>query len=87
MPKYTNEKNVSSSHYAVVTPSDTVNFTIEQEAKHCRAVYVGGAGIVQAVRPDNTVVAFTCVAGGILPIVAKRINTTSTTATLIVALF
>lgn len=88
MPKHTTEKLVSSSYYEVITPSDTVNFVINGEERHCRGLYVGTTGNIRAVRPDDTVVTFTAVpAGAILPIVAKRINLTSTTATTIVALF
>lgn len=66
-----------------ITKSDTVNFT----RGLCDAIYVGGAGIVVAVQEDGTAVNFTAVAGEILPIAAKRVNSTTTTATLMVALF
>lgn len=68
--------------YAAVTPSDTVNFVTQPEA-----LYVGGAGNLVAVLPDNTTVTFTGVtAGSVLPIRCKRVNNTNTTATAIVAL-
>lgn len=51
------------------------------------AVYVGGAGIVVAVMEDGTKPQFTCVAGQLLPIAVKRIDSTSTTATLTYALY
>lgn len=80
-----------ATDYVAVTPSDTVNFTnTSGVTMPCRALWIGGAGIVQAVRMDDTVVAFTCAAGSVLPIRCKRVNSTvpsSTTATLIVALF
>lgn len=42
---------------------------------------VGTAGDVVAVRPDNTAVTFkNCSAGEYLPIVARRVNSTGTTA-------
>lgn len=66
-----------------VTKSDTVNF----EPGPCDALYVGGAGIVVAVFEDGTTVNFTAIAGGILPIRIKRVNSTTTTATLTVALY
>ena len=44
-------------------------------------------GIVVAVQEDGTAVSFTCAAGDILPIAAKRVNSTTTTATLMVALY
>lgn len=71
----------TSPYYAAITPSDTVNFP----DGICVAIYVGGAGIVQVVRYDDVVVPFTAVAGGLLQVMAKRVNTSSTTATLMVA--
>ncbi len=50
-------------------------------------LYVGGAGIVQLVPPSQTTpVAFTVVAGQILPVPFQGINATGTTATLLVGL-
>ena len=69
--------------YAAVTPSDSTDFD-----SIARAIYVGGAGNVVAVRHDGTTVTFTGVqAGTVLPVACRRINSTSTTATSIVALF
>jgi hypothetical protein len=51
------------------------------------SLWVGGAGIVVALMEDNTVAQFTCVAGSLLPITFKRVNSTTTTATLMVALY
>ena len=65
-----------------VTPSDTVNLR-----DLCRAIYVGVSGNVAVVFPDDTVVTFTAVPVGILEVQAKRINSTNTTATDMVALF
>lgn len=68
----------------VVTKSDTVNFTNGL----CRALYVGGAGDVAIVFQDDSVVTFSSVpAGTQLMVRAKRINSTNTTATLMVAMF
>ena len=73
--------NVSIS-YEAVTPSDSTDLTTL-----ARAIYVGGAGNVVAVQHDGTAVTFTGVpAGTVLPIAVRRINSTSTTATAIVAL-
>lgn len=66
-----------------ITPSDTVDFMDGLTD----AIYIGGAGIAQVVQQDGTVGAFTCVAGQILPIKAKRVNATSGTATLMRALY
>lgn len=69
--------------YAQVTPSDSVNLT-----EPSRSLFIGGAGNVAAVRMDGTAVTFTNVgAGTILPIIARRVNATNTTATNIVALW
>jgi len=68
--------------YEAVTPSDSTDLTTL-----ARAIYVGGAGNVAAVQHDGTAVTFTGVpAGTVLPIAVRRINSTNTTATAIVAL-
>lgn len=79
---------------AAITKSDTVNYdgTTYSAAPTTRpipadAIYVGGAGIVVAVFPDGTAVNFTATAGQILPIQTIRVNSTTTTATLMVALY
>lgn len=66
-----------------ITKSDTVNFPLGL----CDAVYVGGAGVVVAVFQDGATASFTAVAGQVLPIRVKRVNSTNTTATLMVALY
>ena len=59
-----------------VTPSDTVNFTT-----NARSLYVGVAGDVAVVTPAGTVLLHKNVpAGAILPISAKRVSATNTTA-------
>lgn len=69
---------------AAITPHDSTNIT----GAPTRAVYVGGAGNVVAVMASGNVVTFTGVpAGTILPIRVDRVNSTSTTATSLVALF
>ncbi len=68
-----------------ITKSDTVN--IRTDGRLTDAVQVGGAGIVVAVMQDDTTCAITAVAGEILPIAIKRINSGTTTATLCVALY
>lgn len=67
-----------------VTKHDTNNFP----GGACNAIYVGGAGVMAVVMADNgEVINFTCVAGQILPVRAKRVNATNTAATLMVALY
>ena len=66
-----------------ITPSDTVGFT----KGLCRAIYVGGAGNFVAL-VDGVAITFNgALAGNIYPIQATRVNSTSTTATNLVALF
>ena len=49
--------------------------------------YVGGAGVVVAVWPDGSTSSLTATAGSVLPLRLIRVNSTSTTATLLVALY
>lgn len=67
---------------AVIAPSDSVDIGFTTFG-----IYVGGAGNVAVVWPDGSVSLFSGVAAGtLLPIQARRINLTNTTATLMVAL-
>lgn len=77
-----------------ITKSDTVNYdgstfsaAAATQAIPADAIYVGGAGIVVAVFPNGAAVNFTAVAGEILPLQTIRVNSTTTTATLMVALY
>jgi hypothetical protein len=77
------DRTESSPTYAVVTPHDTTNL-----ARLTRGLYVGGTGNLVAVMDDGTTCLFSAIpVGTILPIQCKRVNSTSTTATLIVALY
>lgn len=72
----------------VVVPSDTVDYVKQGTSDNlASALFVGGAGIVAMVFQDGTVVNFTCTAGQRLDIKHRRINSTNTTATLMVALY
>ena len=51
------------------------------------AIYCGGAGVVVVVWGNGTTSSFTVVAGQILPVAAKRVNSTDTTGTLLIALY
>ena len=65
-----------------ITPSDTVDFD-----SIAKSIYVGGAGTVVLVTPTGTVLTFVGVpVGTVLPVCAKRINSTSTTATNLIGL-
>jgi hypothetical protein len=68
--------------WKAITKSDTVNLG------NCIGIYVGGAGDLALVGQDDAVVTFSAVpAGTVLPCGAKRVNSTNTTATLLVALY
>jgi len=73
----------SAYRWVAVTPSNSTDLV-----SGARGIYVGGAGDVAAVGQDDVAVTFVGVAAGtILTIQPKRINSTSTTATSIVALY
>lgn len=64
-----------------VTKSDSADLSYVS-----RGIYVGGTGDVAAVMVSGDVVTFSAVpAGTLLPLRCKRINSTNTTATLMVA--
>lgn len=68
---------------AAITPSNTADFLLGETA----AVTASGAGNIAAVFADNAVVVIAMAAGQLLPIKIKRINSTSTTATGLTALY
>lgn len=69
---------------ATITKSDTVNIP----GGPCRTIWVGGTGDVVVVTPSGNVVTFSGVPAGYeLRVNALRVNSTSTTATNMVALF
>ena len=79
---YPNQITVPANRWESVTPHDSTNLTYWP-----RAIYVGGAGNISAVDINNNAVTFTGVAAGsVLPIRPKRINSTGTTATGLVAI-
>ena len=79
---YTAGLDSPANHAETVTPSDSVDLTTV-----ARALYVGAAGDVAVLMNDDSTATFVGVAAGsILPIRVKRVNSTSTTATSIVAL-
>lgn len=70
------------SRAAAVTPSDTVAITTPT-----LALWVGGAGNISGITlGGDTVLISGIPAGTLLPIGFSRVNATSTTATLIIAL-
>lgn len=82
----------SYSRATAVTKSDTVNVTppaASQLTNPCfDALWVGGAGDVVLVQEDGTTLTFTCTTvPAIIPVRGKRVNSASTTATKMVALY
>jgi len=66
-----------------ITPSDSADL-----ARVTHGIWVGGAGTLAAVMQSNYMpVALTVPAGAWLPIAVRRVNSTNTTATGIVALY
>lgn len=77
-----------------INKSDTVNYdgttysaSAATKAIPADAIYVGGTGIVVAVFEDGSTANFTAAVGEILPLKTIRVNSTTTTATLMVALY
>lgn len=65
----------------VVTPSDVTPL-----ANPARSLYVGGTGNISVEMYGGGTILFSNVPVGILPIQVTRVNSTNTTATLMVAL-
>jgi hypothetical protein len=72
----------SARRWTAITPHDSNNLS-----ELPKGIYVGGAGDVVAVGDDDATATFAASAGAVLPIRPKRINSTGTTATAIVALY
>lgn len=69
--------------YTAVTPSDT----IDDPNGPFKAIFVGVGGDIVFVGLDNVAVTFkNTISGSILPMIGRRINSTNTTATNLVAL-
>ena len=81
----------SYNKWVAITKSDTINIgeiaANDGNALLPMAIYVGGAGNVVAVASNNATATFTAVAGSTRLIRPKRSNSTSTTATAMVALY
>lgn len=75
--------DVNSSRAAAVTPNDGVDL-----ADFAKELYVSGTGDVAVITVGGDTVTFTAVpAGTVLPIRVRRVLSTGTTATNIVAMF
>ena len=73
----------------VATKSDSVNYMPNRGngVPIADALWVGGAGVVALVLEDDSVVNITAVAGSLIPVRSKRVNSANTTATVMTALF
>jgi hypothetical protein len=82
-PSYrTADATVSAYDASSVTPSDSADIL------PTRGLYIGGAGDVKVdMALGNTVTFVGLLAGSILPVQVKRVYSTDTTATSIVALY
>ena len=70
-------------NFAAITPHNSTDLSFAT-----RGIYVGVAGDVVAVDFENNAVTFkNAAAGSIIPIRARRINSTNTTATNLVAVW
>lgn len=74
-------ENTASDGFSI-TPSDSDLF-----AENAMAIYVGGAGAIALVTTNGTSLTFSGVlAGSVLPVKAKQVLSTGTTATNLVGL-
>jgi hypothetical protein len=72
-----------AAHAVAVTASDSADLP----GGVCRALYVGTTGNISLDVGNGQTVLFTAVPVGILPVNVKRVRSTSTTASNIVALY
>jgi len=84
--------NVIGSYnlFVAITKSDTVNIVVPFPKKPAvtDAIYVGASGDIAAVMENGTAVTLaSAIAGTIIPIAVKRVNSTLTTADNLVALY
>lgn len=87
MPNYTNlkaENTAPAESCAAVTASDSTDL----DGGTCRALYVGTGGNINIDDAfGNTVLLSNVPTGSVLPVRAKRVRATSTTASNLVALY
>ena len=78
-----NINDITATDAALVTRSDSADLP-----RSSLSLYIGGAGNVRVTTVQGTDIVFTAVpVGTVLPIQARRVWLTNTTATLIVALY
>lgn len=80
--------NPSYSMGVAITPSDTANFALVDGRVLCDAIYVGSGGdIVIVTQNDTTYKLVAAISGTIIPVMAKRVNLSATSADDLVALY
>ena len=72
-----------ATDFVAITPSDSTFFTNGV----CRAIYIGVTGDVTCLNNEGNAITFKAVPVGVLPVMTTRVNSTSTTATNMVALY
>jgi hypothetical protein len=83
MPFHSGAEAAPATNWRTITVSDSVNLPAG-----CRGIYVGGAGNIALVGDDNVAVTFSAIpVGTFLPCGPKRVNSTNTTATNLIALY
>lgn len=81
MSEYWNRHAEFPRNHETITKSDTVNLSRPM------LVMAGSDGTVSLVDHKDTVIVYTVTAGTILPILAKRVNSTNTTVTSLIGLY
>jgi hypothetical protein len=78
-------EDTGAKQVRLITKSDTAELPLGA----CRALWIGGAGDVAVIAEDDTsaVTVSGVAAGTVVPIKCKKVMSTNTTATLIVALY
>ena len=68
-----------------ITKSDTVDIAGAFGRELTDSIYCGGAGVAVVVFEDGTTASYTVAVGTVLEVAARRVNSTNTTATLLIA--
>ena len=72
-----------SGNCVAITAHDSTNFS----EGVCRSIYVGTSGDISLLTKAGQSVTFSNVPVGVLPVRAKRVNSTNTTASNMIALY
>lgn len=78
----------SGTRAVSITPSDSADLTMTSGVNKTKGVYVGLTGDLKVTMADGSTVTFSSLSGGIVhPLSVKRIWSTGTTATGIIAVY